>query len=360
MVRSQHATCHSSAGPRLIEVRAATMRPIEELCSPLTSCPALTSTVAPLVNGGSDYSARTAPSTHTAPAFVGVPCKPWGFDYVNAVAKYFWVGAMANCEKMYLNPASHAAPSRSINNSPCAICGYDFEAVKTALGPHAKTSCELIIDIGANQGWWMLPPTSRCWRVLAIEPVLANVHQLKLNGWINGFGPERLGIVHAAASNATGWAEIFSPRDRADNAAMTRASARRISNTMEAQSTRTLRLDEYFAAAAPALWESVRYVKIDTQGHELPALQGLGKLLETAPFPDVQVELDEALQAAQGHSTAKVHAFMKERCYEAWCAGPNGMVRHQDGVSGACRAGGITKDDVLFRHKGKGACAGGR
>ena len=89
------------------------MRPIEELCSPLTSCPALTSTVAPLVNGGSDYSARTAPSTHTAPAFVGVPCKPWGYDYVNAVAKYFWVGAMANCEKMYLNPASHAAPSRS-------------------------------------------------------------------------------------------------------------------------------------------------------------------------------------------------------------------------------------------------------
>ena len=92
---------------------------------------------------------------------------------------------------------------------------------------------------------------------------------------------------------------------------------------------------------------------------ELPALQGLGKLLESEPFPDVQVELDEALQAAQGHSTAKVHAYMSARCYQAWCAGPNGLVRHQNGVSGACRAGGITKDDVLFRHRGRAACAGG-
>ena len=70
------------------------------------------------------------------------------------------------------------------------------------------------------------------------------------------------------------------------------------------------------------------------------------------------MELDEALQAAQGHSTAQVHAHMEAHCYEAWCTGPQGkLVRHQNGRSGPCRTMGISKDDVLFRHKGKAACA---
>lgn len=330
------------------------LRDLSERCLPLTSCPALTSSLATLENGGNDYSVRSLPATHIGSAFVTINCKPWGFDYVNAVAKYFWQGAMANCERQYLTPSVTA--SRTTNNSPCSICGYDFDGVHTAVGGHAKSECELIVDIGANQGWWMLPPTSRCWRVLAIEPVLANVHQLKLNAWLNGFGPERLGILHAAASNATGWAEIFSPAGRADNAALTRASAARISRDVETTRTRTFRLEEYFGAADPRLWHSVKFIKIDTQGHELPALQGLGKLLGSAPYPDVQVELDEALQAAQGHSTAKVHAFMKQHCYEAWCATPSGMRRHQSGVSGSCNVGSYRKDDVLFRHKGVGKC----
>ena len=321
-------------------------------CSAVTSCPSLSSALAPLANGGSDYSARTAPASHIRPAFVTVSCKPWGFDYVNAIARYFWQGAMSNCEKMFQN---NPPTSKTINNSPCGICGYDFDAVPFALGNHAKQPCDTIIDIGANQGWWMLPPTSRCFRVLAIEPVLANVHQLKLNAYLNGFGPERLGILHAAASNTTGWAEVYSPEGRADNAALTRASARRISNTMEVTRTRTLRLDEYFGGADEKLWSSVRFIKIDTQGHELPALQGLGKLLERPPYPDVQVELDEGLQAAQGQTTAKVHAFMTSKCYQAWCASGSGLVRHQNGVSGGCRVNGKNKDDVLFRHKGRGS-----
>jgi len=327
------------------------LRDLAEKCLPLASCAPLTSPLVPLENAGADYSLRSLPATHIGSAFVTVNCKPWGFDYVNAVAKYFWQSAMGNCERQYLTPT--VQPSKSINNSPCSICGYDFSEVHSAVGTaHAKTECELIVDIGANQGWWMLPPTSRCWRVLAIEPVQANVHQLKLNAWLNGFGPERLGILHAAASNATGWAEVFSPSDRADNAALTRASAARISRNVEVTRTRTIRLDEYFGGADARLWQSVKFIKIDTQGHELPALQGLGKLLGSPPYPDVQVELDEALQAAQGHTTAQVHAFMKSKCYAAWCAAPGGLLRHQNGVSGACAVGGFRKDDVLFRHKG--------
>ena len=309
-------------------------------------------------NGGADYSVRSLPPTHISSAFVVINCKPWGFDYVNAVAKYFWQTAMTNCEKMYLAPSVMASASKTSNNSPCKICGYDFSSVHNAMGAgHAKTECELIVDIGGNQGWWMLPPTSRCWRVLTIEPVMANVHQLKLNAWLNGFGPERLGILHAAASNATGWAEIFSPGDRADNAALTRASAARMSKNMEVTRTRTIRLEDYFAAADERLWRSVRYIKIDTQGHELPALQGFGKLLGSPPYPDVQVELDEGLQAAQGQSTAKVHAFMKAHCYEAWCSTPHGLRKHQTGVSGKCNVGGVSSDDVLFRHMGAAACS---
>ena len=107
-------------------------KPIDELCPALTGCANLSSALFPLANGGPEYSARTAPSSHTMPGFVTVSCRPWGFDYVNGIARYFWQGAMANCERMYMNPASHPPASRIINNSPCAVCGYDFEALHAA------------------------------------------------------------------------------------------------------------------------------------------------------------------------------------------------------------------------------------
>ena len=96
------------------------LRSLEHKCMSLTSCPPLTSQLADaqLQNGGADYSVRSLPPTHISSAFVVVNCKPWGFDYVNAVAKYFWQTAMTNCEKMYLAPSVMASASKTSNNSP--------------------------------------------------------------------------------------------------------------------------------------------------------------------------------------------------------------------------------------------------
>ena len=78
-------------------------------------------------------------------------------------------------------------------------------------------------------------------------------------------------------------------------------------------------------------------------------------IVEQAVEPALIDELDEALQTAQGHTTAKVHAFMRAHCYEAWCVVNEKLVRHQNGRDGACAIGAHRKDDVLFRYNA--ACA---
>ena len=37
--------------------------------------------------------------------------------------------------------------------------------------------------------------------------------------------------------------------------------------------------------------------------------------------------------------------------------GPHGLRKHQTGVSGKCNVGGVSSDDVLFRHRGAAACS---
>ena len=202
-------------GPLLLLLLAAEAwtAPRTHSCADAPTCPPLDSSALPLSNGHSTppFSVLAASNRMVSPAFVTVSCRPWGFDYFHAIAKYFNWGAITSLEGQYLNPSLGAmakaaiAAGRSAPTSPGSVCGYAYTHLeRLGLGHQNMTAekpreCGLILDIGANQGWWMLPPLSRCWRVLAFEPLPVNMEQQRLNVFLNGWGPERVGLVHAAA-----------------------------------------------------------------------------------------------------------------------------------------------------------------
>lgn len=55
----------------------------------------------------------------------------------------------------------------------------------------------------------------------------------------------------------------------------------------------------------------MRLIKIDVQGHELPVLRGMEKILSTGARQFVlSVEVDHGLQVAAGHGAKDVENYM--------------------------------------------------
>ena len=202
-------------------------------------------------------------------------------------------------------------------------CGYGYES---NLYKSPLTPCGTIIDIGANWGQSTLPLLQMGWRVIAFEPVPSTAGHAAFNIAQNKLLASRGIVVPAAASHFTGQSWINLP-SRDDNAAMTSAAAvANVGGVSQLVKIRTMRVDDYIESlqATP----EIRIVKLDTQGHELPALQGMMHLLRTQR-PIVIVERDLKLQAAAGFKENDVHAFMKRLNYRSHCL-RKGQIIYED------------------------------
>lgn len=202
-------------------------------------------------------------------------------------------------------------------------CGYGYEA---SLYESPLTSCSTIIDIGANWGQSTLPLLQMGWRVIAFEPLPSTAGYAAFNIAQNKILNSRGVVIPAAASNVTGQTWINLP-SRDDNAALASAAAiANVGGVSQLVEIRTIRVDDYIETLQNI--SEIRIVKLDTQGHELPALQGMTHLLRTQR-PMLIVERDLKLQAAAGFKTNDVHAFLKRLDYRAHCL-REGHIKQED------------------------------
>ena len=130
-------------------------------------------------------------------------------------------------------------------------------------------------------------------------------------------------------TNHSGTVEIYSPKGRTDNTAISRkGSTLNVGGAVDVFDVAAIEIDKYIDnAISPNLRNNILLVKIDTQGHELSVLRGMKKFLSNPPSEDdlggwsfvVIAEYDRRLQEASGHGPNEMLDFMRNLGYEVRC-----------------------------------------
>lgn len=208
--------------------------------------------------------------------------------------------------------------------TPLKKCGYGYNKFFDGV-----VNSPIMLDIGANMGKSLLPYSVRGWRVIAFEPIPANVRTIRRNLFINGITEDKVAIVEGAASNHSNSMEIYAPKGRTDNTAVSlKGATTNVRGEVDVFSIRGVEIDKYIDnAVSPNLGKHILLVKIDTQGHELSVFQGMKRFLENPPSTEdlggwgfvVVAEYNPDLQKASGHEPHEMLDFMRNLGYEVRC-----------------------------------------
>jgi FkbM family methyltransferase len=201
------------------------------------------------------------------------------------------------CAILFLG--SDAKPRRILTGlaSGSRICASPAEHLSYILGtaePHLQeiirrhvAAGDTVYDVGANLGYVSLSLSKRVGprgRVLAFEPVPANIERFRQNVEINGITNVRL--LEVAASDAAGKAVIRV----AENLSTASLVWHRNDPSATQLEINTVTIDELVEAGE---FGSPKFVKIDVEGAEGAVLQGMSRTIAAAR-PVLFVECSEA------------------------------------------------------------------
>jgi FkbM family methyltransferase len=163
-----------------------------------------------------------------------------------------------------------------------------------------------VVDVGAHLGTFTLSLAALGAEVLAIEGSPRNARLLAQSVERNGF--DRVTVVNGVCG---------SPEDEATVSFLEHAAwgHRCHPATPGAQELAVVTVD---ALAEQRGWDRVDLVKLDIEGSEPEALQGMRRLLETTPPPVVLIEVNVAALAGRGHEPAAVLRPLTGDGYTAW------------------------------------------
>lgn len=146
-----------------------------------------------------------------------------------------------------------------------------FEPLETDLVKREVKRGDHVLDVGAHIGYFTLlfaKLVGNEGTVFAFEPEPRNFALLRKNVGANGYG--NVVLVNKAVSNRTGPARLYLSEDnRGDHRLFDSYDGRRSINV------ECIRLDDYFATH-----ERVDFIKMDIQGAEAMALEGMTALWE--------------------------------------------------------------------------------
>ncbi len=164
---------------------------------------------------------------------------------------------------------------------------------------------DLFVDVGANFGFWALLAARRGCRVVAVEPVSDTRARLAANVARNGLA-ERVEIVAEALSDSAGTLMIAVPDGESGQASAHPGDV--VAAATFSVPARTL--DELLGD------RTVRFLKIDVEGHEPAVLHGARRVLASGQIQYVLIELAGPVMARTGGSAAALIALLEGHGYE--------------------------------------------
>ena len=150
-----------------------------------------------------------------------------------------------------------------------------FEPLETEIVKKMIKKGDIVLDIGANIGYYTLifaKIVGKEGKIYAFEPDLDNLAILKKNVKINGY--KNIKIINKVVSNKTGRAKLYLNKYNTGDHRIFNSSDNR--NSVEIE---TIRLDDYFKHHLPHD-EKINFIKMDIQGAEIAAIQGMPLLLK--------------------------------------------------------------------------------
>jgi len=183
-----------------------------------------------------------------------------------------WVASMSRAEMVEHD--GHTIFLDDRDSLRLSVRGY-FEPFQTELVKSMVKPRAIVVDVGANIGYYTLilarlvGPEGR---VFAFEPDPENFALLKKNIETNGY--DNVILVQKAVSNVTGPMKLFKEKTKNTSASIWQMPHSRSQVTIEATT-----LDD-FLDAYPEYAESISLIKMDIEGAEGLALQGMIRTLE--------------------------------------------------------------------------------
>lgn len=158
--------------------------------------------------------------------------------------------------------------------------GWDLDAEVVAAVPFIRAGAT-VFDVGANIGEWSRAVRAHVpdVRLYLFEPQEACTHHLRIDGAT---------VVQAAVGESEGCADLHSPSHMAGNASLhDRKDTYFHAQTFTSTRVQVISIDSFMAKHAI---QSVDFMKMDIEGHELFALRGASKALSSGAIRAISFE----------------------------------------------------------------------
>jgi len=188
-----------------------------------------------------------------------------------------------------------------------------FEAQYKSCLDAILQDAKVVIDVGANIGQYALYFAFQGKKVFAFEPMPSMIERLKKHIAINNAG-DRITLVTKALTSSNGTLKFSLPK--AENSGTASTVLGRSQNTDELIEVEGITLDDYLASIN--FQGSVDLIKIDIEGAELFALQGMKNLLSSPNKPVLILEMNDDMMKMAGYTPDGVVKFLKEFRYQAF------------------------------------------
>lgn len=166
---------------------------------------------------------------------------------------------------------------------PMATESFEPETTRCLVG--LLESGQVFVDVGAHIGYYTLlgaRAVGPAGHVYAFEPAPANLALLTKNIHVNGY-EDRVTIIPRAVRNEPGRVQLYlNPVDTGSNSLFPTSAMRADSVSVEATT-----LDEFFAQVG---WPAIHTIKMDIEGSEKAALEGMRELSARNPWLRLIIE----------------------------------------------------------------------